>query len=386
MLGVSDVKTQFMHYMPTKIIFGDNTFDYLPDIIKPMGDSVFIITTRKSLRVVGLLDRLEMLLSDADLEYHIYSLENNNRPYQVINHIASLVKEMKADVLVAIGGGSVMDATKGVAIAAVTRYGIVEDYIGKGKVKMAMPIIAVPTTAGSGGEVTHYAQISVGGTWDIIYSSKIVPKVAVVDPVTTLTLDYENTVYSGFEAITHLIEGYFSCHSNPIIEPLALRGMHLVRRSFVTSANKGRDIDARRDMSLAALIGGIVINDAGVGLTHFLGFPISEDLDVPHGFLNALLLPPVLEKNLERGGALIQDKVELVRLRLGMDILDFIRGLREEFQIPKNLVEWGADTRIDVDNWTHRAMHRIKYYASSLPYIPTYDEVKEIYMQVLRGS
>ncbi|WP_449186275.1 iron-containing alcohol dehydrogenase family protein [Zhurongbacter thermophilus] len=376
---------QFMHFMPTKVIFGESTFDMLPEIVKPMGDSVFVITTRKSLRIAGLLDKLENMLSEADIHYHIYSLEDNHRPFEVINHIASLVKEMKADVLMAIGGGSVMDATKGVAVAAVSRHGIVEDYLGKGKVKMALPIIAVPTTAGSGGEVTHYAQISVNGKWDVIHSSKIVPKVAVVDPTTTLTLDYENTVYSGFEAVAHLIEGYFSCHSNPIIEPLALKGIYLVQKSFVRAAEKGKDIEARSDMSLAALLGGIVINDAGVGLTHFLGFPISEDLDVPHGLINALLLPPVLEKNIARGGPLIHGKVELMKLRLGMDILEFIYNLRDKFNMPHSLVEWGADTRMDINDWTRRAMHRIKAYKTSLPYVPTEEEVREIYLKVLRG-
>ncbi len=376
---------QFMHFMPTKVIFGNDTFDVLPELIKTMGDSVFVITTRKSLRIAGLLDKLENMLSEADIYYHIYSLEDNHRPFQVINHIASLVKEMKADVLMAIGGGSVMDATKGVAVASVSRHGIIEDYLGKSKVKMALPIIAVPTTAGSGGEVTHYAQISVNGKWDVIYSSKIVPKVAVVDPTTTVTLDYENTVYSGFEAVAHLIEGYFSCHSNPIIEPLALKGIYLVQKSFVKAAEKGRDLDARADMSLAALLGGIVINDAGVGLTHFLGFPISEDLDVPHGLINALLLPPVLEKNIARGGPLIHGKVELMKLRLGMDILEFIYSLRDKFNMPHSLVEWGADTRIDINDWTRRAMHRIKAYENSLPYVPTEEEVREIYLKVLRG-
>ncbi len=376
----------FMHYMPTKVIFGQDTFELIPEIIKPMGDTVFVITTRKSLRIAGLLDKLENMLGASQIDYHIYSLEDNHRPFDVINHIAGLVKEMKADVMLAIGGGSVMDATKAVAIAALSKYGIVEDYLGRGKVKQALPIVAVPTTAGSGGEVTHYAQISVNGKWDTIYSSKIVPRVSIIDPLTTLTLDYENTVYSGFEAVAHLIEGYFSCHSNPIIEPLALKGIYLVQKSFVKAAENGKDIEARTDMSLAALLGGIVINDAGVGLTHFLGFPISEDLDVPHGLLNALLLPPVVQKNISRGGPLIHGKVDLLKLRLGMDILQFIYHLRNTFSMPRSLVEWGADTRIDVKDWTKRAMHRIKAYRSSLPYVPTEEEVEEIYLKVLRGG
>ncbi len=379
------VLKEFMHYMPTRVIFGVGTFRWLPDIIKRYGDTVFVITTRKSLRIAGLLDEVENILSEAGIDFHIYSLDDNNRPAESINHIASLVKEMKADVMVAIGGGSVMDATKGVAVAALSRYGMVEDFLGRSKVKRALPIIAVPTTAGSGGEVTHYAQLIVDGKWDIIYSSKIVPKVAIVDPETTITLDYEHTIYSGFEAVTHLIEGYFSCHSNPIIEPLALKGIYLVGRSFVKAVTHGRDIDARSDMSLAALLGGIVINDTGVGLTHFLGFPIAEDLDVPHGLINALLLPPVLEKNVARGGPVIHGKLELMKMRIGMDITSYIRKLREEFSMPHSLVEWGADTGIDIKDWTRRAMHRIKMYEKSLPYVPTEEEVEAIYLQVLRG-
>ncbi len=376
---------QFFHYMPTRVYFGRGTFDRLPELIRPWGDAVFVITTRKALRIAGLLDRLEEMLKNEGFTFHIYSLEDLSKSFRIINRVASLVREMKADVLLAVGGGSVIDTTKGVAVAAMHSRGLVEDYLGKGKIRIAMPIIAVPTTAGSGGEVTHYALLSDGGKWDVLVSSKIQPKVAVVDPETTLTLDMQNTIHSGFDALSHLVEGFFSARANPVIEPLALRGMWLCKKSFERAVYRGDDIEARTDMSLAALLGGMVINDAGVGLTHFLGFPISEDLGLPHGLVNAMLLPHVVEKNLQRGGPVLLGKYDMIKRRLGVDIVDFIWRLRESFGIPASLVEMGADAGLDITGWTERAMRRVEAYKKALPYVPTPEEVSEIYARVLRG-
>jgi alcohol dehydrogenase class IV len=204
-------------------------------------------------------------------------------------------------VVVAIGGGSVIDAGKAIA-ALLTNPGDVMDYlevVGKGKALQnpAAPFIAVPTTAGTGTEVTRNAVQDVGGCpmrqvkGASLRSPFLLPRLAVVDPELTLGLPPAITARTGLDALTQLIEAYVSIRSNPVTDGFCVQGIPLAARSLRRAFHHGNDLEARRDMSLAALFSGLALANAGLGVVHGFAAPWAEGFRRPHGAVCAAILP-----------------------------------------------------------------------------------------------
>ncbi len=217
---------------------------------------------------------------------------------------AGLAREHKTDVVIGFGGGSAMDAGKAIALLAVNLGDPLEylEVIGRGRPleRPSLPFIAVPTTAGTGAEVTrnavlaspeHRLKVS-------LRSPHMLAKVALVDPELTLGLPPAITASTGLDALTQLIEPYVSARANPLTDPLCLDGIRRVARALRAAFLDGANLDARTEMSLASLFGGMALANAGLGVVHGFAAPIGGMFPAPHGAVCAALLSPGMEANI----------------------------------------------------------------------------------------
>jgi alcohol dehydrogenase class IV len=209
------------------------------------------------------------------------------------------------DIVIGLGGGSVMDTGKAI-VALVTNPGEITDYlevVGKGQplVNAPLPFIAIPTTAGTGSEVTRNAVIEATkqNVKVSLRSPLMLPRVALVDPELTYTLPPEITATSGLDALTQLIEPFVSVKANPMTDAICREGIHHVARSLRRAYENGSDQEARQGMSLAALFGGLALANSGLGAVHGFAGPLGGMLHAPHGAICARLLPFVMDANIQ---------------------------------------------------------------------------------------
>ena len=282
-----------------KIIFGAGTFSDLHKIIRSYGRNVLIITGGESFKHSGRFDALASQLNQARIKYNAVSVRGEPTA-ESIDAITREYRQIPVNVVVAIGGGSVIDCGKAIA-AMLAEDGNVKDYlegVGTGKLSGAkIPFIAVPTTAGTGSEATKNAVVCdrKEGYKKSLRHDAYMPDVAVVDPELTLTAPQQITIACGLDAITQLIESYTSIKANVFTDSLALKALSLAFQSLLPlSTDHGDDISLRGKMSYAALISGITLSHAGLGAVHGMAGPLGGLFPVPHGIACGKLLYPVM--------------------------------------------------------------------------------------------
>ena len=282
-----------------KIIFGAGTFSDLHKIIRSYGRNVLIITGGESFKHSGRFDALASQLNQARIKYNAVSVRGEPTA-ESIDAITREYRQIPVNVVVAIGGGSVIDCGKAIA-AMLAEDGNVKDYlegVGTGKLSGAkIPFIAVPTTAGTGSEATKNAVVCdrKEGYKKSLRHDAYMPDVAVVDPELTLTAPQQITIACGLDAITQLIESYTSIKANVFTDSLALKALSLAFQSLLPlSTDQSDDIILRGKMSYAALISGITLSHAGLGAVHGMAGPLGGLFPVPHGIACGKLLYPVM--------------------------------------------------------------------------------------------
>jgi 1,3-propanediol dehydrogenase len=287
---------------PTRVVFGVNVVKDLGDMVRSLNkESVFLVTD-KGLSKSGILDRVTELLKTAGIQYEIFDKVEQNPTVKTVNQGAKLFQKKKNRALLALGGGSPIDAAKAIGVKA-THDGNITEYTRHGGnvvQNITPPLIAVPTTAGTGSEVTW---VSVLVDSDIkrkfvVPSLFIAPDVALVDPSLTLTVPPEISASTGMDALTHAIEGYVSLKSEPISDVLALEAIKLIRENLRTAVKNGNDIHARSNMLLASTLAGMVFINSGLGLIHSMAHALGGRYNIPHGLANAILLPRVMKYNI----------------------------------------------------------------------------------------
>ncbi len=282
-----------------KIFFGVGTFSRLPEIISSYGRQALIITGGESLTKSGRWKTLALQLDQADLKYKAVSFRGEPTT-ELIDAIAGEYRKVSVDVVVAIGGGSVIDCGKAVA-AMLVEEGSVRDYLEEvGTRKPSgtkVPFIAVPTTAGTGSEATKNAVVCnrKEGYKKSLRHDAYMPEVALVDPELTLNLPRHITMACGLDAVSQLIESYTSTKATVLTDALSLKALSLAAESLLPLAlEQSRDIALREKMSYAALISGITLSQAGLGAVHGMAGPLGGLFPVPHGVACGKLLFPVM--------------------------------------------------------------------------------------------
>lgn len=282
-----------------RIIFGAGTFSGLHKTIRSYGHNALIVTGGESFRKSGRLDALARQLDQFQIKYNFVSVRGEPTA-GLIDAMTREYRKMPVDVVVAVGGGSVLDCGKAVA-SMLAEDGNVKDYLeGVGTRKLSgakVPLIAVPTTAGTGSEATKNAVVCdrTEGYKKSLRHDTCMPDVAVVDPELTLTAPQQITAACGLDAISQLIESYTSVKANAFTDSLALQALAFAAESLLPlTTDHGNDVSLRGKMSYAALISGITLSHAGLGAVHGMAGPLGGLTPVPHGVACGKLLFPVM--------------------------------------------------------------------------------------------
>ncbi|MCG8484272.1 MAG: iron-containing alcohol dehydrogenase, partial [Clostridia bacterium] len=287
----------FDFILPTKIRYGRGTIVLLQEELDSLKAKKIMIITDKGLVKTGLLKKV---MDNIKIEYIIFDEIEQNPKSNNVELAAKVAAENHVDCLVAFGGGSPIDAAKAVSVL-VKQGGKAKDYQGKGKIKEdCLPLLSIPTTAGTGSEVTFSSVItdSEDKVKFTIKSPAIAPKTAIVDPELTLTVPPLITAATGMDALTHAIEGYTVNCTEPIAEAMGLYAIELIVKNVLKAVKDGADIEARDQMMMGSLIAGLCFSHADVGSVHCMAEALGSMYDAPHGMCNSILLPYVMDYNL----------------------------------------------------------------------------------------
>ena len=298
--------TQFL--VGTKIVFGKNASKRIGEELVSLGSKHTLIVTDKGIVNAGLLEGIVDSIQQQGIAYTIFDEVPPNPPRKTVNKGIDLFKSEECDSVVAVGGGSSIDTAKAIAIMIHNDGDIIEydnsELGGKEFKNPGAPVITIPTTSGTGSEVTQWSVITdEKRNWkSSIGSPLMAAKVALVDPVLTLNLPPAITAATGVDALTHAVEAY-TCKAavagfSPITDTLALRAIQLIAKSLRQAYVQGNNYEAREKMMIGSTMAGIAFPQIGLGTCHGMAHPLGGHYDVPHGVANAILLPHIMEYNL----------------------------------------------------------------------------------------
>ena len=357
----------------TRIVFGEGTAATLPELARTFGARPLVVTGASQERAAALISAL--------------SAETFTVPGEptadLVREGARRVLDAACDVVISLGGGSAIDAGKAIAAIA-TNGGEPLDFlevVGKGCAITAapLPFIAAPTTAGTGSEVTRNAVLgsTEHGMKASLRSPLMLPRVALVDPELTYGLPPAVTASTGLDALTQLIEPYVSARANPLVDAICVEGMGRVAGALRRAYHDGADREARRDMALASLFGGLALANAGLGVVHGFAAPLGGSWTAPHGALCAALLPHGMAANVAalRARAPLHPALgryaAIARLLTGRneasaeDGIKWVHALCAELKVP-GLREWGV-TEADLPGAVEKAASASSMKANPLP-------------------
>lgn len=283
---------------PKKIIYGEGSVEQVGIETKKYGSKVMIITGRSSSKKTGALDKIIDSLKSENLQYIVFDKVESDPSVDTVDLGTKIAKEEDVNVIIALGGGSPLDAAKAISIM-INNPGNIVDYESKEPQIHGVPVIAVPTTAGTGSEVSRFIVITdtkrkikmlIGG-------EALVPEVAILDGELTLMVPPDVTAATGMDALTHAIEAYISKKAQPATNVQAISAISIISNNLAKAVQNGENIEARNNMLFAQMQAGFAFSNASVALVHAMSRPLGAYFGVPHGLANAILLPRVMEYN-----------------------------------------------------------------------------------------
>jgi alcohol dehydrogenase class IV len=376
----------------TRIVFGAGTHHDIPSMLAGLGSHVVVVTGHSPARAAAIVEACRA----AGLAVTSFRVEGEPT-IETVTRGVEHARRTGTDVVLSVGGGSAIDAGKAIA-ALLANGGSPLDYlevIGRGHVltRPSVPFVAVPTTAGTGAEVTRNAVLQVGShrVKASLRSPLMLPRIALVDPTLMLDMPPAVTATTGLDALAQLIEPFLGVRANPLTDACARDGMPRVAWALERAWRDGADLAARTDMAMAGLLGGLCLANAGLGAVHGLAAPLGGMFPAPHGALCAALLAPVLEVNLRALRARQPDSPalskadEVARLLTGDSQalaaagVEWLAASAQTFAIPR-LGQWGV-TPADLPEIAKRGAE-----ASSMkgnPIALTHGELVEILARAL---
>jgi len=328
---------------PSVIVNGPGAAKEVGNFAKGLGKKALLVTDA-NLEQLGLPNEVMKSLEIAGVPFAIFSRVVIEPTQDNVEEGLKAYKEAGVDFLIAVGGGSSMDTAKAIGALA-TNTGKISDFMGSNKIpKPAAPIIAIPTTAGTGSEVTPFAIITdtAKDVKMLIASPNILPRVALVDPLMTLTMPQDITAATGLDALTHAIEAYVSVKAQPVTDTLALQAIRLIAANVRQAWSNGDNLEARTNMLIGSLHAGLAFANSSVALVHGMARPIGAYFHVPHGVSNAALLPTVIEfsilgnpqKYADIAGAMGENTEGLSVLDAAYLAAEATRRLNDDLKVP----------------------------------------------------
>ncbi len=369
-----------------------------PGAIGQLGQEAFnlrgkraLIVTDKGLVGAGLIQPVEKSLKSSRIKYAVFDAVEPDPGYEIVRECLEQVHREKANLIIGIGGGSPIDIAKTSAVMA-TNKGDIAEYFGIDLVpKPGLPAIMVPTTAGTGSEVTPIAILSdeAEKLKKGIVSPYLFPAVALLDPELTLGLPPQITAATGMDALIHAIEAYTSVNATCMTDILAFRAMELLYHNIRTAFANGSNLEARSKMLEGSLLAGMAFANAGVTAVHAFAYPIGAEFHIPHGVANTLMLPHVMRFNLmgnlpkfaQIAGAFCLCTEGLDELRAAELFVGAIERLAEDLRVPRHLSAFGV-AREDISPLAEGVMKVTRLLANN-PRALSLEDAKEIYRKAL---
>lgn len=372
---------------------GWNVCDSLPEIVGGFKVQNILIIADPFLISSGLVQKLSDNLSDYNIT--VFS-EIEPEPSLVLGEkLVKFAKDAKAELVIGIGGGSALDLSKLAAVLA-GHEGLVADYLNlSGSLSLShkgLPKILIPTTSGTGSEVTNISVLSLESSKDVIADDYLLADVAILDPALTVSVPPRVTAATGIDALTHAVEAYLSINADPITDNLALSAIEFIVHSLPIAYKDGTNVQARTNMSYGSYLAGLAFFNAGVAGVHALAYPLGGQFHISHGESNALLLPYVLEyirpscvaklKNIAK--VMDLDTVGKSDEAVSLLVIDALQALVKEVNIPATLQEFDI-TLEHLDGLTKDALKQKRLLARS-PRLLAVEDIALIYKAAWNGG
>lgn len=334
-------------FVTPEIIFGSNAISQVGEACLRLGAKKVLIVSDLGVANAGWLEKIIQTCKDSHLPYATFTdITTNPKDTEVVKGV-SVFRENECDAIIGIGGGSVLDVAKAIAILA-TNSGKISDYEGIDKIEKPLPpMVMVMTTAGSGSEVSQFSIIvdSERKRKMTIVSKTLVPDIAIIDPFTLMTKDSALTASTGMDVLTHAIEAYVSIAATPLTDVQAKNALYLVTNYLRPSVASKTNMEAKEAMAMASLQAGLAFSNAILGAAHAISHAIGGRFPLPHGEINAILLPHIMDFNFiavpkrftEIAEIMGIDTRGLTQREAGNRAVTFVNQLSEDIGIPKRL-------------------------------------------------
>ena len=327
---------------------GWDSLAHLLDEVKRFEVKKILVITDPFLFDIGLTNKVVDPLEEAGYVTEIYTDIVPEPPLAIGEKLVAYTRDHQFDMVIGVGGGSALDLTKLAGVLA-SHEGKVEDYLnltGTKKIsKKGLPKILIPTTSGTGSEVTNISVLSLETTKDVVTHDYLLADVAIVDPALTISLPPKVTAATGVDALTHAVEAYISKNASVVSDALALQAIRLISNSIRTAVSNGQDKQARTDMSYGSYLAGLAFFNAGVAGVHALAYPLGGQFHIAHGDSNAVLLPYVfgyIRQSCEKRMKDIYDAMGFSSANLSQEEASYrcvaeLKRLVEDVNIPSSL-------------------------------------------------
>jgi len=340
------------YYFATRIVYGPGCAKKVGEEIKSAGVRKPLLVTDPGIIRAGLLTRVVEGLKEEGINFALFQDVKVNPPVAVVEEGFNLFQNEGCDSLLALGGGSSIDTAKAIGILK-NNGGRIIDYEGVGKVKKRIPwMVAIPTTYGSGSEVTSFVIVTdkTRNFKAAIGSPFIMPALALVDPELMVALPYEIAASVGLDALCHAVESYCSKNASPFSDMLALKAIRSISENISRAVESDNDIEATLNMAISSTMAGMAFSLSRLGIVHAMSHPLSAFYDIPHGVANALLLPYVMEYNAEAvpkkyaeiAGAMEIETRNMSDSKAAAKAVERVAFLRDSFSLPAKLSSLGV--------------------------------------------
>ena len=334
--------------LPKRVVFGSGIADKIGGEAKLLGAKRTLIVTDETMGKMGLCDKVEKSLREVLEEVDVFDKVESEPTLAIADEIVRASKH-NYDLVVGIGGGSVLDMAKLASAAAANPEQEASEFLGANKIKNpSVPKILIPTTAGTGSEATPFALVITNGKKKAIASSYNLADVVFIDAAFTATMPPRVTAFTGMDALSHAIEAFLSLGANPLTDSFALEAMRKISNNLEEAFSHGDNLNARMEMSLAAMLAGIAFGNAGVIAGHAIAHAFGARYKVPHGVSAALTLPYIMEYNAsapavgarmkEIATALVGERIESAE-ESASEAIARVRSMIERLELPARLSE-----------------------------------------------
>ncbi|MFB5663623.1 iron-containing alcohol dehydrogenase [Alteribacillus sp. HJP-4] len=380
---------------PLKIVSGEGAINEVTEVMNNFGAKKIMVFADPGVIKAGVVEKLETQLHSAGLDYQIYSDLQPEPPLQVGENALQALKDFNADLVIGIGGGSSLDIAKAAAVLAENE-GSIQDYLNltgtKALTNKGLPKILIPTTSGTGAEITDIAVFSLEDTKDVITHEYLLADAAIVDPELTYTLPPKITASTGVDALTHAVEALVSVNATPLTDALALEAIKKISSSIRVAVWNGSDREARKNMSWGSTIAGMSFYNAGVSGVHALAYPLGGLFKIPHGESNAVLLPYIfdyiwpscMDKMVLMADALGVLTENMNKRDASLAAVKELKNLVQEVGIPMTLDKFGISEE-DIDKLAENGLKQTRLLARSpKPY--SLEDIRDRYKAAYFGE